>query len=58
MLDLIEEWAEEFELKKLSEFGVKESDFARIVSMTGNKYSPIELDEGELEESLRIAGSE
>ncbi|MCK5705429.1 MAG: iron-containing alcohol dehydrogenase, partial [Cyclobacteriaceae bacterium] len=55
LLNLIEQWTEEFEIKKLSEFGVKESDFARIVAMTGNKYNPIELDEGELVEALRRA---
>lgn len=55
LLEIIEKWTEEFEIKKLSEFGVQESDFARIISMTGNKYNPIDLDAGELEEALRRA---
>lgn len=55
LVELIEQWTEEFEIRKLSEFGVSESDFSRIVSVTSNKYNPIALDEDELEESLRRA---
>lgn len=55
LLSVIEQWTEDFGLKKLSEFGVQESDFSKIISATGNKNNPIALDVGELEEALKMS---
>lgn len=55
LLEQIEKWTEDFELRKISEFGIQETDFSRIVSKTDNKYNPIDLEKEELEESLRRA---
>ncbi len=52
LLDQIEQWTEEFNLRKLSEFGLSQSDYSKIISITGNKNNPVELDEGELMEVL------
>ena len=55
LLDIIDQWTEEFELRKLSEFGIKESDFSKISSATGNKYNPVGLDNDEMKEALKQA---
>ncbi|MCK5467022.1 MAG: iron-containing alcohol dehydrogenase, partial [Cyclobacteriaceae bacterium] len=55
LLDIIDQWTEEFELRKLSEFGIKENDFSKISSATGNKYNPIPLEEEELKEALKMS---
>ena len=55
LLDIIDRWIEEFELRKLSEFGVKASDFSKIISVTGNKYNPVGLDDDEMKEALKQA---
>jgi len=54
LLELIEQWTDEFELRKLSDFGVKESYFPKIISATGNKYNPIALEEEKLNEALNM----
>lgn len=54
LLDVIEQWTEDFELRKFAEFGVTPSDFSKIISATGNKYNPVKLDEGEMEEALKL----
>ena len=54
LLKLIDQWTDEFGLRKLSEFGVKTSDFSKIISATGNKYNPIELGKDELNEALKM----
>jgi alcohol dehydrogenase class IV len=55
LLDIIDQWTDEFGLRKLAEFGVEESDFSKIISATGNKYNPIALEEQELEEVLKLS---
>lgn len=54
LLDVIEQWTEDFGLRRLTEFGVKENDFSKIISATGNKNNPIALDAGELEAALKM----
>lgn len=55
LLELIERWTEEFGVRKLSDFGVGEEDFPKIVDATGNKYNPAALDKNELHEALKNA---
>lgn len=55
LLGLINQWTEGFGILGLAKFGVKEKHFTKIITKTGNKYNPIELDESELAESLRRA---
>lgn len=43
LLDLIDAYTEEFNLGKLSAFGVLESDFDRIIAATSNKNNPVAL---------------
>ncbi len=55
LLDVIEQWTEKFGLRKLAEFGVKENDFSKIISASGNKYNPLKLDEVDLEAALKMS---
>ncbi len=55
LLNVIERYTEEFKLKKLSDFGIEETDFQKIIDATGNKYNPIDLDCRELEYVLKQA---
>jgi alcohol dehydrogenase class IV len=55
LLSIIDQWTDEFGLRKLSDFGVVTNDFEKIISATGNKYNPVELDKDELAEALRLA---
>jgi len=52
LLDVIHQYTEKFDLKGLSEYGIKKSHFEKIISKTGNKYNPIELNNDELYEAL------
>lgn len=55
LLELIQSWTEKFNLKRLGDYGIKEEDFERIVSATGNKYNPVPLSKDELTEALSMA---
>lgn len=50
LLDIIDGYIEEFELPHFSKYGIKESDFEKIINATGLKNHPIPLDN----EDLRI----
>jgi alcohol dehydrogenase class IV len=54
LLELIDRWTTEYGIKKLHQYGVKESDFDRIVVQTGNKHNPVGLDSDELKEALDL----
>ncbi len=55
LLEVIESYTEEFKLRKLSDFGIGESDFKKIIDATRNKYNPVDLDSAELEYALKSA---
>ena len=55
LLGIIQQWTEGFEIKGLSEFGVEENDFEKIIAKTSNKNNPIELNHDELYEALKRA---
>jgi alcohol dehydrogenase class IV len=55
LMQVIEKYTEQFELKKLGDYGIKKSDFSRIIKETGNKYNPISLNSEEMEEALSMA---
>ena len=55
LLDLIGQWTLEFGIGGLTEFGIKESDFSKIITKTSNKYNPVELETEELKEALNRA---
>lgn len=55
LLDTIMHWTTEFSIRGFSEFGLNESDFRKIISKTGNKNNPIELDDDEMAEALKSA---
>lgn len=55
LLGLLSQWTKGFGIRGLAEYGVKKSDFDKIISKTGNKNNPVELDNDELFESLRLA---
>lgn len=48
LLDIIDGYTNDFGLQRLSTYGVKESDFDRIIQCTGNKNNPVGLEEEEL----------
>jgi len=52
LLEVIDKYTEQFNLPKFSQYGIKKSDFPKIVKATGNKYNPVTLDSAELEEAL------
>lgn len=52
ILSLIDEYTEKLELPKLSEFGISQDDFPRIIAETENKNNPVKLDKEELWEIL------
>lgn len=53
LLSLIDEYTEEFQLKKLSDYGVTELDFQRIIKATGNKNNPVALNADQLKQILQ-----
>lgn len=53
LLNVIDSYTEEFNLGKLSTFGVQESDFEKIIAATGNKNNPVQLDMNELKAILK-----
>ena len=55
LLGIIQQWTEGFGIKGLSEFGVEENDFEKIIAKTSNKNNPIELNHDELYEALKRA---
>ncbi len=52
LLEVIAKYTEQFNLPGFSQYGMKKSDFPKIVEATGNKYNPVTLDNAELEEAL------
>ena len=55
LLDLIDTWANEMSIPKLSEGGVTLNDVERIVENTDNKNNPVKLNKDEIEEVLKMA---
>ncbi len=53
LLDTITRWTAEFGIRSFSEYGLKENDFRKVISNTGNKNNPIELDDDEMAEALK-----
>lgn len=52
LLEMLNSYSESFKMPRLSEYGVKKEDIAKIAEMTGNKNSPAPLTKGELEAIL------
>lgn len=52
ILNVIDTYTEEFQLKKLSDYGVTELDFNRIIKATGNKNNPVALNADQLKQIL------
>jgi alcohol dehydrogenase class IV len=48
----IEKWTSDLNIPRLGEFGVKEKDFDRIISSTGNKNNPVKLGREEMRQIL------
>lgn len=55
LMEVIQNWTEKFDLKRLGDYGMLENDFDRIVYATGNKYNPVPLSQDELAEALARA---
>ncbi len=55
LLDIIDQWTDEFAISRLSQYGVSRADFARIVAQTSNKNNPISLSADDLTEALELA---
>jgi len=55
LMGIIKKYSDSFKLPGFGEFGVKKSDFPKIVKATGNKNNPVFLDDGDLEEALGMA---
>lgn len=55
LMEVIQNWTEKFDLKRLGDYGMLENDFDRIVYATGNKYNPVPLSQDELSEALARA---
>jgi alcohol dehydrogenase class IV len=55
LLDLIDAWANEMKIPKLSEGGVTLNDVEKIVENTDNKNNPVKLNKDEVEEILKMA---
>ncbi len=53
LLGVIGQWTDGFDIKGLSEFGVSEKDFPKIISKTSNKFNPIDLNQDELIDVLK-----
>jgi alcohol dehydrogenase class IV len=55
LLEIIEKWTNDFQLRSLGDFGIKEKDFKRIIAATGNKYNPVQLTDQDLKLALESA---
>lgn len=51
-ISYLETITEEFQLPRLSRFGVTEDDFGRIIAASSNKYNPVQFTEKQLREIL------
>jgi len=48
----IEKWMSDLNIPRLGQFGIKEQDFDRIISGTGNKNNPVKLGKEEMRQIL------
>jgi alcohol dehydrogenase class IV len=55
LLEVIQRWTEQFDLKRFGDYGMLENDIERIVCATGNKYNPAPLSKDELSEAIAMA---
>ncbi len=55
LLDIMAAWTEELKIPRLSQFGVTQTDFERILHATENKSNPIPLEKEEIQEALEMA---
>lgn len=49
-----EELTEKLNIKRLSAFGIKESDIAKIISASDHKANPVKFDTGQMADMLRL----
>ena len=54
LIDYLDELTIKFQLPKLSDFGITETDFPLIIQHTGMKYHPVQLSNEELMSVLRM----
>jgi alcohol dehydrogenase class IV len=53
LLDTIDRYVTEFDIPRLSEFGIGEKDILKIVEATGLKNHPVKLGDADLGEIVR-----
>ena len=53
LVNTLDEWISRTELPRLSDFGITEADFPRILDKSNNKNSPIQLDRGQMAAILK-----
>ena len=55
LLGVIQQYSEGFNIQGFAGFGMKEDDFEKIISATGNKNNPVALDENDMKACLSHA---